>query len=334
MSRDERPETDRGAALITVLTMLAVMATLAIVVVDAANMSVRRTGNMVRMEQTRWYLIGAENFARARLDNLIRRVDSDDIDQDQWQAVPFVFPLDDGAMQTVLRDGSNCFNLNSLVDARDSGVSASSARGMVQFSRLMDIVGVRAGMGELAASLADYIDSDSMPNAGGAEDGPPQGQSGAYRTANTLMADFSELRRVRGFDDETVRALAPYVCVRPSAAPNLINPNTLLPDQAPLLSMAVADLNLETARQIIRDRPRGGWESLDAFFLHPRLSALEINEATRAQFSLRSSYYVLLTRVERDGARESSAALLEAGPGGATIVVRRVFGAGNAENLL
>ncbi|UPT64647.1 MAG: hypothetical protein M0D54_09160 [Hyphomonadaceae bacterium JAD_PAG50586_4] len=58
---------DRGAALITVLTMMAVMATLAIVVVDAANMSLRRTGNMVRMEQTRWYLLGAEAYAVARL---------------------------------------------------------------------------------------------------------------------------------------------------------------------------------------------------------------------------------------------------------------------------
>ena len=64
---------DQGAALVTVLTMLAILSVLAIVVADAANMSVRRTSNLVRMEQSRWYLLGAEAFARAQLYDLARR---------------------------------------------------------------------------------------------------------------------------------------------------------------------------------------------------------------------------------------------------------------------
>jgi len=325
---------DRGAALVTVLTMLAVMSTLAIVVVDAANMSVRRTGNMVRMEQTRWYLMGAEAFAVVQLAELRRRSETARIDQDEWQNRPFVFPLDDGVMEVSISDGGNCFNLNSLVVSDDGGGRFVNAAGMVQFSRLLDAVGVQTAQGGLAAALVDWIDSDSEPMAGGAEDSTYAGDAGAYRTGNTLLADVSELARVRGFDANVLQLLAPHICVRPTSAANLINPNTLTPDQAPLLTMAINDLSTAVAAQIIRDRPRGGWESVDDFLRHPSLNNLELNDAGRAQFSTTTRYFVLRAQVERDGAREYSAALIEVGSAGPGAVVRRVFGAGAAEYLL
>ncbi len=320
---------DRGAALITVLTMMAVIATLAIVVVDAANMSLRRTGNLVRMEQTRWYLVGAESYAVARLGELRRRADIARVDESEWQNRPFTFPLDDGAMEVTISDGDNCFNLNSVVVTDDGGGRFISAVGMVQFSRLLDAVGVQAAHGGLAASLVDWIDSDQQTTPGGGED-----DADTYRTANTLLADVSELRRIRGFSDDVIARLAPYVCVRPTSAPNQLNPNTLRPDQAPLLVMAIDDLSVDTAAQVIRDRPRGGWEGVDAFLLHPRLNNIELNEAGRGQFSTVPRYYVLRARVDRDRAQEYSAALIEIGPGGMGTVVRRVFGAGASEYLL
>ena len=320
---------DRGAALITVLTMMAVMATLAIVVVDAANMSLRRTGNMVRMEQTRWYLLGAEAYAVARLGEIHRRAETTRIDPDEWQNRAFVFPLDDGVMEVSISDGDNCFNLNSLVFTDEGGGRFVNVAGMVQFARLLDAVGVQTAQGGLAAALIDWLDSDQQPMSGGGED-----DAASYRTANTLMADVSELRRVRGFNVDVVARLAPYICVRPTSAANLLNPNTLTPDQAPLLAMAIDDLSVDAAAQIIRDRPRGGWEGVEDFLLHPRLNSIELNDAGRAQFSTSTRYYVLRAKVERDRAQEYSAALIEAGPGGAGVVVRRVFGAGASEYLL
>lgn len=323
----KRASDERGAALVTVLTMLAVMAALAVVAVDAANMSIRRTGNLVGMEQTRWYLLAAEAYAGGRLVDLRRQAEAANVDQAEWQGRPFVFPLDDGAMEVTLRDGGNCFNLNSLVITDDGGRRSVNALGMVQFSRLLDAVGVRTLHAGLTAALIDWIDSDSDATAGGAEDPAYDGEGGLYRPGNTLIADVGELRRVRGFTEEVIARLAPYVCVRPTSAPNLLNPNTLTTAQAPLLSMAAGDLSMETAAQIIHSRPRGGWESVDDFLLHPRVSALELNEAGRAQFSLATRYYVLSARVERGGASERAAALLELGPAGNAAVVRRVFGA-------
>jgi general secretion pathway protein K len=148
------------------------------------------------------------------------------------------------------------------------------------------------------------------------------------------MGDVSELRAVRGFDAEIVARLLPYVCVRPTSAPNLINPNTLLVDQAPLLAMALGDLTAEEARALIRDRPRGGWEDLNAFFRHGRLATLELDEAVRAQFSLQTRYFVVLSEVEREAGSETAAALVMSPPGGRAVVMRRLFGVGRGVSLL
>lgn len=327
-----RAESERGAALVTVLTMVAILSALAIVAVDAANMSLRRTANQTRMEQTRWYLMGAEAFAAARLTELVRRSEDARIDQSEWQGRTFSFPLDDGAMQVTLRDGANCFNLNSLVSQGDAPGATASASGIMQFALLLDRIGVRSNRVGLGAGLADWIDSDTLPGPGGLEDGAyPSGAP--YRPANTLLADISELRSVPGFDEQIIGEIADQVCVRPSSAPNLLNPNTLLPEQAPLLAMVLPDISLEDARQVIRDRPRGGWEDMDAFFAHPRLASLEMNEYRRASFTMDTVYYVMNARVEREGARETEAALIRV-QGGAVTVVRRLFGVGGAERAL
>lgn len=324
---------DSGAALVTVLTTLALMSALAIVIVDAANMSLRRTANLVRMEQTRWYLMGAEAFATARLADLHQRAQTTRIDADEWHNRPFLFNLDDGVMEVTVVDGSNCFNLNSVVSAEEgAGVYSLNSNGMFQLARLLDLAGARGAQIGLAAALVDWIDSDSGVTSGGAED-LSYGVESGYVTANTLMGDVSELRNVRGFDAATIQRIAPYICVRPTATPNLVNLNTLTVEQAPLLAMLIPGMRVDTARRIIGDRPRGGWEDVDAFLRHPSINTEDVNEVVRAQFSVETRYYVLRVRVRRDGANETGAALIDT-ISGRGIVVRRVFGAGAPGQLL
>jgi general secretion pathway protein K len=331
-SKSENTRSESGAALVTVLVMLSIMAALAIVVVEAARFSMLRTSNQHEMDQNRWYLIGAEAYAAAKIASLRRAPDAARIDQDVWQERDFTYPLDDGVMTIRLRDGSNCFNLNSLVERDADDALVASARGQVQFARLLDLLDVRADRSP-AASLADWIDSDEQASPSGAEDAAYVGPEAGYRTANTFIGDISELSRVRGFDDEILRKIEPFACVRPSETPNQLNVNTLLPRQAPLLSAMIGpDLPLADAREVIRSRPRGGWADLDAFLAHPRLAGLEITEVTRAQFATESRYYVVAVRVRRGDTGESSMALIDAG--GGTRILRRVLGAASAESLL
>jgi general secretion pathway protein K len=238
--------------------------------------------------------------------------------------------LDDGEMEVTIIDGSNCFNLNSVVSSEGNRAEYRvNPKGMFDFARLLDLIDARGARMGFAAALVDWIDTDRSVTAGGAED-----LGGGYVTANTLIGDVSELRNLRGFDETAMQRLAPFVCVRPTAAPSVINPNTLSVEQAPLLAMLIPGLNVDGARQIIRERPAGGWRDIQAFLRHPTLNAMQLTDVVRSQFSVQPRYFVVRIRVEREGANETSIALIDANGGGDGVVVRRVFGAGAPGHLL
>lgn len=324
---------DEGVALVTVLVMLSIVSALAILGVEAAGMSLRRTANQTQIEQSRWYLAGAEMVASGRIAALARQQEIAPVDQATWQGAPFVFPLDQGEMRVSLWDGGNCFNLNSVVERAENNAYVASARGQIQFARLLDILAIRDVDAGIVAALADWIDSDSSPLPGGAEDEAYATLDAPYVTAGVLLADISELRRVRGFTADVVARLSPFVCVRPTETPNAYNPNTMVAHQAPLLAMAMgADLSLVAAEEVIRSRPEGGWETIDAFFLSSGFRGVEFNEPTRAQFSTTTRYYVMGARVRNRDVVESGAALIDAQ--GSVRVVRRVFGTGAEQRIL
>jgi general secretion pathway protein K len=324
---------DRGAALVTVLIMVAVLSTLALAMMETSRFSMRRTANQTQMDQARWYVFGAEAYA-LRLVRDLTALDSS-VDQSQWQGRPFTYPLDDGLMTLTLWDGSNCFNLNSLLSQDEDGAFAADATGQIQLARIFDLRGIRIdGTGRaLVAAIADWIDPDTFPGAGGAEDEAYASRGATYRPGNTLFADVSEVERIAGVDPSALRQLGDLVCVRPTNARNQLNINTLQIDDAALLAAAISgDLSLQAAEDVIRDRPAGGWNSIDAFFSHPRLAGREVTEQTKALFTKTSRYYVLVARVQHGGSVETSASLIEAI--GAPVVVRRVFGVGDTGRSL
>ena len=241
--------------------------------------------------------------------------------------------LDQGAMQLSVWDGDNCFNLNSLVEQTEGGPLIASEAGQARLSRLLEIRGVLNARG-LAVSLSDWIDTDSMPGLGGAEDDAYGGSTAPYLPPNRLIADPSELRFVHGFDASVISRLAPLICVRPTAAPNAISINTLRVDQAGLLSVAIGrELPLSAAERVIRERPPGGWTSIEQFLAHPNLAQIPLSDTPRAMFVLAPRWYVVSISVAYRDASETNVALVDAG-GGRGRVVRRVFGADARKGLL
>jgi type II secretory pathway component PulK len=61
---------------------------------------------------------------------------------------------------------------------------------------------------------------------------------------------------------------------------------------------------------------------------------MQLTDVVRSQFSVQPRYFVVRIRVEREGANETSIALIDANGGGDGVVVRRVFGAGAPGHLL
>ncbi len=330
---NEQGEGERGAALATVLVMVSVMSLLAITIVESARFGIQRTANQEQMDQSRWYLLGAEAYATSRINEYIEHADNNSLDTSDWFGQTLTLPLDQGAMQIGVKDGDNCFNLNGLGEQLEGGAVIASESGQARMARLLELQGVLDGR-TLAVSLSDWIDTDSTPGLGGAEDDAYGGSSAAWLPANHLIADPSELRFVKGFDTSVISRLAPLVCARPMALPNSISINTLRAEQAALLSAVVGrELPLSAAERIIRERPQGGWASVDQFLAHPNLFAIQLSDATRAMFSLTPRWFVISISVAYRDASETSVALINAS-GGHGRVVRRVFGADARRSLL
>lgn len=333
MRQTRKPNEENGAALATVLVMVAVMSMVAIGVVDAARFSIQRTENQSQMDQARWYLLGAEAYAVSRIDQALSLAQADLASLSTWVGRTITLPLDDGAMQITVSDGANCFNLNSLVAQEEGGPNIASEAGQARFARLLSMIGIPSAR-PLAASAADWIDADTVPALGGAEDQAYGGSQGVYLPPNQLMGDVSELRSVTGFDPGVVSRLSRLACVRPTTAPNAISVNSLRPEQAPLLSAIFGPgLPLVGAEAVIRSRPTDGWQSLDAFFADPRLSAIQLSDESRAMFTLVSRWYVIGVRVHYADTVETSVALVDTVSGHGR-VVRRVFGASPTSSLL
>ena len=319
-------EKDRGTALATVLVIVAVMSMIAVGVVEAARFSIQRTDNQSQMDQARWFLLGAEAYATSRIQRALKESEENLASASDWVGRTITLPLDNGAMQITLSDGGNCFNLNSVVEQPEGRGFIGSEAGESRFARLLGIIGIQSSR-TLAVSLADWIDSDTVPGLGGAEDQAYGGSGAAYLPANQLLGDVSELRNIQGFDTGIIARLSNLACVRPTAAANAISINTLRPDQAPLLSAIFGPgLPLASAEAVIRSRPRGGWTSLDSFYADPRLSGIELSDESKTMFTLVSRWYVIGVRVHFADTTETSMALVDTANGHGRIV-RRVFGA-------
>lgn len=332
-TKTKTQEGERGAALATVLVMVSVMSMLAITIVESARFGIQRTANQEQMDQSRWYLFGAEAYATSRINDYLSQSDRNFLGASDWFGQTLTLPLDQGAMQISVWDGDNCFNLNSLTEQAEGGPLIASDAGQARLTHLLELRGVLNAR-PLAISLSDWIDSDNTPGVGGAEDDAYGGSTAAYLPPNHLMADPSELRFVRGFDASVIAKLAPFACVRPMAGPNTISVNTLRIEQAALLSAMVGrDLALSAAERIIRDRPPGGWVSVEQFLSHPNLAVLPLSDATKALFVLTPRWFVISIGVSYRDASETNVALLDAGSGHGRIV-RRVFGADARRSLL
>jgi general secretion pathway protein K len=334
MPSDALPGTERGAALLTVLLLVAILAVIAAVALDRLVLAGRMTRNLVSADQGRAYLMAAEQIAGTRIETLLSaRADRTTLEGD-WLGTPQIMTVPGGSVTAQVRDGGNCFNLNSLVQ-RSAGVPGTVGRplvarrlGIEQFSGLMRLLGIeRRVADQVAVSAADWIDSDAVPGPGGAEDDFYLSQKPSYRTANDLMADPSELRMVNAVTPELYERLRPWICTLPGTVLSPINVNTLLPEQAPLLAMLSADrLGIEQARQLLARRPVDGYGSLVDFWAQPGLSALQLPENVQKQVQQKSRWFDVSFSVDLGGDKVEDTVLFDAGISPARVVRRQWAG--------
>ena len=308
--RDDR-HNERGAALLTVLLLVAIVGALAAATMEKLNLSTRQAANAKAMEQARGWSQAAAVMALIRIQSVRKDVTSPVSLAGGWSDRPFALPIPDGIATARVHDGGNCFNLNSLVVQTNGNTYVTRTAGVLQFARLMRLIGVPGG-DSIAAASADWIDSDSAPIAGGAEDAAYSGFQPAYRTANTLMADPSELRAVVGVTPQIYDKLRPYVCTLPTPEPATINVNTIEPERGALIAaMAPDTVGVEDVRRALLTRPDAGWSQVSNFWSMGSLAG-KVPGGAPGETSVTTQWFALITDVTIGGVTLRQTGLIDA----------------------
>jgi general secretion pathway protein K len=302
------PTQERGAALLSVLLLVAVMATVAATALDRIGVGTHLATNAATVGQGRAFLESAELLASTRIEDLLA-ADPEKTLGAGWVGLERrIATPDGGTVRAGIEDGGNCFNLNSLVQQTEDGRLVARPTAVNQFAALMAMVGIDAGeAARIAASASDYIDSDGVPQNLGAEDG------GKVLPANHLMADPSELRAVAGVTDRQYDLINRWVCALPSTELSGININTLTPDQSPLIAMlAPGRIDPQRAKAAIAQRPAAGFSDALAFWQLPGLASIDLPSGAVDQVKMRTSFFILSVRVESSDIDVRETALIDA----------------------
>lgn len=318
---------ERGAALLTVLLLVAVMAVIASIALERLALATRMTGNGGAIDQARAYADAGSEIARLRIGDLVAMRPGRTTLQGGWLGTPQALPVPGGMATARVTDGGNCFNLNSVVAGENETNLKVRPIGVTQFQALMQVLGIDARAAQqVATSLADWIDTDSVPQPGGAEDEVYVRAQTPYRAANRFVIDPSELRVVNGVTPAIYDRVRPWVCALPTADLSPINVNTLLPDQAPLFAMLLpGQMSVDQVRQLLARRPVDGYGGTTEFWATPALAGLTPVAEVGTQVKIATRWFDVDISVDVGGTQLVEKVLIDAQQTPA-VLVRRVMG--------
>jgi len=171
---------------------------------------------------------------------------------------------------------------------------------------------------EQAQAIADWIDPDSDPLfSGGAEDSDYTVLNPPYLAANQPFSSVSELRLVKGMNQEVYEKLAPLVCALPSGT--VLNVNT-----APAVVLAALGDGLEPAalERLQEDRPATGYKNVDEFL---NAAKITLNAELKATLGVNSQYFLLRAEAQAGDGHSILYSVIFRDDQGARIL-RRSFG--------
>lgn len=299
-------ESERGSALVTVLLMVAAMSLLAVGISQTVSNATQREVAMNRQAQARLYLLSAEAVIKSQIADAMRQFDGRLTASVPGVSEPAIYPLPDGNAAIRISDQMNCFNVNGLIAANEAGLFAAQNEAVEDFVALAEDQGIPQSIArDLSGSLVDWLDADTVPSLGGAEDSFYLGSETSYRTAGGPMQNLSEMRLLRHMTPELFEGLEPVLCALPHRVGEAFGPlniNTLTVEQAGLLRRVFPEaLSLTQAQNIVAARPVLGWPSVDAFLSEPQVAQFASDSINRDKLDVVSLNLSVLTEISYRG---------------------------------
>jgi len=274
----------RGVAIITALLIVTIAATVSITISTRLQLDVRRTANLIAMDQAQLYLLAAEEWSQRILRQDKKDSSIDSLDE-TWAFQLPPLPVDGGSIQGTITDLHACINVNALFNN-----GAIDATTQTRLSQLFNNLGITSNPTQ---AIIDWIDSDlETTNPNGAEDGYYLNLQIPYRTANTPLHSISELRLIKGFEDNKIYArVRPYLCAFIIDGTGMtINVNTA---SAEVLQSLSANMTSSLVADIISRRAESPFNDIKEFTKFAKLDTI-IKDT--AELSTSSNYFLLRTQ--------------------------------------
>ena len=266
-------KTQRGAALISAMLVVTLVATLASVALWQQWRHVEVESAERHRVQSSWLLNGALDWSRLILrEDAMAGVAGSAGGNADHLAEPWALPLKEAKLSTFLAqdqqlregdpevflsgqitDAQSRINLTNWLEASDGKVSAKMNEPMqLALVRLFNVLDLpRAELERLASAWHAAAQSARMSN-------PAMGQAsqGMASGASLLPQQITQLQWL-GLSADTVQRLSPYVTILPEVTP--VNLNTA---SAEVIYATVPGLDLAAAQQFVQQRTRAHFSSL------------------------------------------------------------------------
>lgn len=273
----------KGVAIITALLIVTIATTISITLSTRLQLDVRRTSNLIAQDQAQFYLLAAEEWSQRILRQDKKDSSIDDLSENWAISLP-PLPVEGGSIQGTLSDLHACLNINALITGDTINESTKN-----RLSQLFSNLGIT---GDLTQAIADWIDNDlETINPYGAEDGYYLNLATPYRPANSPLYSISELRLIKGFEDNDVfQRVKTHVCAFGPADDISININTA---SAEVLQSLSAEMTESLAKDIIERRDEEPFNDIKAFTSFAKLDTI-IKDTDKLSTS--SDYFLLRTQ--------------------------------------
>lgn len=192
----------------------------------------------------------------------------------------------------MLQDLSNCFNINALFMERD-GALIIDQKALLFLNELLAIMKFNeAEINTIVDQIIDWVDSDNLPRAYGAENfyyTNPNNAPQRY-TSKRLFFHASELRQIPGLRNFYER-IQDAICVIPYSTDFMANINTLTPNNVLFFSAFLKGQDMDTAEAIVNRIPNEGYKNIQDFYN----TELELADTQFANYLTTRSHALSLT---------------------------------------
>ena len=206
----------------------------------------------------------------------------------------FYFESDLMLLELKVEDATNCMNLNSLFEQSDNIfiVRPEYRDWLVRYMRLKLIN--EADIESFIDQLTDWVDEDNQPLNYGAENYFYIGPASRIKqfTPKRLLMDISEIKNFPIMARINFEDFITHLCVIPSLNKQLININSLVPEDSLLIASFFNEDDLEFTRSQILKMPKNGYDEINASidsFIQLSGFPLQVLSLNSKTFKLKSS---------------------------------------------